>query len=150
MSTCHYHSQECAGGCFWGLQLAFDRVPGVVNSTVGYTGGNDPNPNYNSVCRGRTGHAEAVQVAHPSFGSDICHHGLPTWSQCSCELLHNFRLEAFTAPNTLSTTSRIHQGFGLQDRNKDGDCTKIILHNAIPPLSKRLQSRMVLIVACDQ
>jgi len=53
-----------AGGCFWGLQLAFDRVPGVVNSTVGYTGGNDPNPNYNSVCRGRTGHAEAVQVTY--------------------------------------------------------------------------------------
>jgi hypothetical protein len=53
---------DVAGGCFWGLQLAFDRVPGVKISTVGYTGGKDPNPNYNSVCSGRTGHAEAVQV----------------------------------------------------------------------------------------
>ncbi len=51
-----------AGGCFWGLELAYQRVPGVVKTSVGYTGGHDPTPNYNSVCSGRTGHAEAVQV----------------------------------------------------------------------------------------
>ena len=51
-----------AGGCFWGLELAYQRVPGVIKTSVGYTGGHDPLPNYNSVCMGRTGHAEAVQV----------------------------------------------------------------------------------------
>ncbi|KAK9845330.1 hypothetical protein WJX81_003596 [Elliptochloris bilobata] len=53
-----------AGGCFWGLELAYQRVPGVVRTSVGYTGGHDPAPNYNSVCSGSTGHAEAVQVTY--------------------------------------------------------------------------------------
>ncbi|KXZ55474.1 hypothetical protein GPECTOR_2g1023 [Gonium pectorale] len=53
-----------AGGCFWGLELAYQRVPGVVSTSVGYTGGPDPRPNYDSVCSGRTGHAEAVQCTY--------------------------------------------------------------------------------------
>lgn len=51
-----------AGGCFWGLELAYQRVEGVTRTSVGYTGGPETNPTYNSVCAGRTGHAEAVQV----------------------------------------------------------------------------------------
>ncbi|KAG2496586.1 hypothetical protein HYH03_005408 [Edaphochlamys debaryana] len=53
-----------AGGCFWGLELAYQRVPGVVATSVGYTGGQDKAPNYDSVCAGRTGHAEAVQCTY--------------------------------------------------------------------------------------
>ena len=44
-----------AGGCFWGLELAFQRVPGVVKTSVGYINGHMPNPNYEAVCTGRTG-----------------------------------------------------------------------------------------------
>lgn len=50
-------------GCFWGVQAAFDRVPGVTDSQVGYAGGGLANPTYQDVCTGRTGHAEVLQVA---------------------------------------------------------------------------------------
>jgi methionine-S-sulfoxide reductase len=49
-------------GCFWGPELAFQRVPGVTRTAVGYTSGHDPLPTYNKVCSGSSGHTEAVQV----------------------------------------------------------------------------------------
>mmetsp|Transcript_16803 Transcript_16803/g.26050 ORF Transcript_16803/g.26050 Transcript_16803/m.26050 type:complete len:405 (+) Transcript_16803:3-1217(+) len=51
-----------AGGCFWGLELAYQRVPGVLGSAVGYTQGEKQDPTYEEVCSGSTGHTEAVQV----------------------------------------------------------------------------------------
>ncbi|HAV64117.1 MAG TPA: peptide-methionine (S)-S-oxide reductase [Verrucomicrobiales bacterium] len=67
-----------SGGCFWGLQAAFDDLPGVIRTRVGYTGGELENPTYQQVITGRTGHAEAVEVVFD-----------PTRTSYS-ELLHHF------------------------------------------------------------
>jgi peptide-methionine (S)-S-oxide reductase len=53
-----------AGGCFWCMEPPFDRTPGVVSTTAGYTGGRKPKPTYEEVSAGGTGHAESVQVVY--------------------------------------------------------------------------------------
>ena len=67
-----------AGGCFWCLEAVFEQLRGVTKVMSGYSGGHVPNPSYEAVCRGTTGHAEVTQV---TFDPD----------QISfCDLLHVF------------------------------------------------------------
>lgn len=53
-----------AGGCFWCMEADFEKLPGVIGAESGYTGGNTPNPSYQQVSAGGTGHAEAVRVTY--------------------------------------------------------------------------------------
>ena len=89
-----------AAGCFWGVQTAFDALPGVISTTVGYTGGNLPNPGYQQVCSGNTNHAEAVKVIYDD-------------SQIS----YNNLLDAFFAIHNPTTLNRQGPDVGTQYRS---------------------------------
>lgn len=70
-----------AAGCFWGVQYQFDRLPGVLLTQVGYTGGHVDQPSYEAVCRHDTGHAEALLVIYDKSQTDF-----KTLTQCFFEI----------------------------------------------------------------
>ena len=59
-------------GCFWGAEKCFWKLPGVITTSVGYSGGKNFNPTYDEVCSGYTGHAEVVKVVWNKKVIDIC------------------------------------------------------------------------------
>lgn len=62
MSTSNLERITLAGGCFWCLEAVYERVRGVHRVENGYSNGQHPNPNYEQVCSGNTGHAEVVRI----------------------------------------------------------------------------------------
>jgi len=64
VSEKNYETATFGAGCFWGIEETFRRVPGVVETAVGFMGGTLANPTYEDVCTGRTGHTEVVQVTY--------------------------------------------------------------------------------------
>ena len=64
MDDTHLEKATFAGGCFWCMQPFFDRLKGVRETVVGYTGGDSDNPTYEEVSSGTTGHAEAIQITY--------------------------------------------------------------------------------------
>lgn len=63
-SKSSYEEAIFAGGCFWCTEADFEKQPGIIEVVSGYTGGKKPNPTYQEVCTGTTGHYEAVKVVY--------------------------------------------------------------------------------------
>jgi len=61
-TTNHLETATLGGGCFWCTEALFQMLPGVKSVSSGYAGGSKPNPTYQDVCTGKTGHAEVIQI----------------------------------------------------------------------------------------
>ena len=97
-----------AGGCFWCMEAAFERLPGVVSAVSGYTGGTTKNPTYEEVSSGGTGHAESVDVTFDP--AKVCYEKLLSIFWQNIDPLTPTASSATTASSTArrssSTTTR--------------------------------------------
>ena len=103
-------SATFAGGCFWCMEAPFDKLPGVISVTVGYTGGSTKNPTYQQVSAGGTGHAESVRIiydpakiSYERLLATFWHNVDPTSPDRQfCDVGHQYRSAIFyTSPQQL-------------------------------------------------
>ncbi len=100
MSESNLQKATLGGGCFWCLEAVYQQVRGVVHVESGYTGGQTLNPDYDSVCTGKTGHAEVVQI---EFDANV--------------LTYQTILEIFFAIHDPTTLNRQGNDIGSQYRS---------------------------------
>jgi peptide-methionine (S)-S-oxide reductase len=116
-----------AGGCFWCMEPAFDKVAGVISTTSGYTGGRTKNPTYEQVTTGRTGHIESIQirfdpgrVSYDSLVSLFWHNVDPTQANGQfCDQGNQYRTVIFThdeKQDKVAKTTRTRVGQELGKR----------------------------------
>jgi peptide-methionine (S)-S-oxide reductase len=126
-----------ATGCFWGAERRFWQMDGVIETNVGYMGGNRPNPNYEQVCTGVTGHAEMVKVVFDS--SKISYqrlleefwvmHDPTSLNQQGGDIGTQYRSAIFTTDNSQQITalaSKAEYQRALTAAGLDQICTEIL------------------------
>jgi peptide-methionine (S)-S-oxide reductase len=126
-----------ATGCFWGAERRFWQMDGVIETNVGYMGGNRPNPNYDQVCTGVTGHAEMVKVVFDS--SKISYqrlleefwvmHDPTSLNQQGGDIGTQYRSAVFTTDNSQQVTalaSKAEYQRVLTAAGLDQICTEIL------------------------
>ena len=116
-------------GCFWGPEIKFSKIEGIIKTEVGYCGGNSPNTNYREVCTGTTNHAEAVKL---EFDPKII-----TYEQIIKKFFE------FHDPTTLNSQG---PDFGTQYRSEIfylNDEQKNIAQKVIDDVNKKLSGKVV-------
>lgn len=99
-ATARVEKATLAGGCFWGMEEVLRKIPGIISTQVGYTGGTTPKPTYKDVCTGTTGHAEALEI---TFDPD--------------KITYEKVLDYFFRMHDPTTLNRQHNDVGTQYRS---------------------------------
>lgn len=141
-----------AGGCFWGMEEILRRIPGVLRTQVGYSGGHTQRPTYNEVCQGTTGHAEAVEIEFDptvlSYESLLGYffrmHDPTTRNRQHNDVGTQYRSAIFTTSEAQrETAQRVKSEFGQSGRFKRPIVTEITPASAFHPAEEDHQKYLV-------